>query len=132
MRVKSMKWFGLKTAVLTAAVVSLIGGCAAQSQVQQAVSSVGEHDISLPLREMAAMTRRTRKSEKEVGELDEKGYCGARPVALKKVGAQVHVKDAIVQRSQPTKLATTHGLSFDGVPGVSYKVPDTNGAVGAT
>ncbi len=29
-------------------------------------------------------------------------------------------------------VSTTKGLNFDGVPGVSYKVPDTNGAVGAT
>ena len=132
MRVKSMNWFGLKTAVLTGAVLSLICGSAAQAQVQPAVSSVGQHDISLPLREMAAIIRHSRKSEKEVGELDEKGHSGARPVALKKVGVQVPVKDAVAQRSRPTKLSTIPGLSFDGVPGVSYRVPDTNGAVGAT
>src|SRR5205807_2045158 len=130
MRGKAMRWFGLKTAAV-GGVISLVCG-SAQAQVQQAASPAGHHDLSLPLRQMVAMSHRTRKAEKEAGELDEKGHSGARPLALKKVGVQLPVRDALVQSSLPTKLATTPGLSFDGVPGVSFKVPDTNGAVGAT
>jgi hypothetical protein len=113
-------------------VIGLICGSPAQAQVQQATALGGAHDLSLPLRELVAMNRRTRKAQKDVEELDEKGHSGARPMALKKPGVQVQVTDALVQRSQPTKLATKSGLSFDGVPGVSFKVPDTNGAAGAT
>jgi hypothetical protein len=110
------------------AAISLVCGLTAQAaQVQQAVSPAVKHDVSLPLREMAAMALVTGE-EKGLGELDEESY--AKRLAVKKVGEPV--EDLIVQRSQPKKLVTTPGLSFDGVPGVSYKVPDTNGAVGAT
>jgi len=127
-READMSRLRLKTALVMGAAISLVCGLTAQaSQVQQAVSPAVKHDVSLPLREMAAMALVTGE-EKGLGELDEESY--ARRLAVKKVGEPV--EDLIVQRSQPKKLVTTPGLSFDGVPGVSYKVPDTNGAVGAT
>jgi len=123
--------FNLKTALVLGTAINLVCGFTAHAaQAQQAVLPAGKHDVSLPLREMAAMARDSREAGKEVRELEEQQEYGVRPRAVKKVIGRV--KDAIVQRSQPTKLATTPGLNFDGVPGVSYMVPDTNGAVGAT
>ena len=71
----------LKTALVVGAAISLLCGLTAQAaQVQQAVSPAVKHDVSLPLREMAAMTRITGE-EKELGELDEESY--ARRLAVK-------------------------------------------------
>jgi hypothetical protein len=126
-----MMGFELKTALVLGAAIHLVCGFTAHAaQVQPAVSPAAKHDVSLPLREMAALTRNSREAGKQIGELEEEEHeSGVRRGAVRKASGQM--RGAIVQRSQPVKLATTPGLNFDGVPGVSYKVPDTNGAAGA-
>lgn len=126
-----MTRFVLKTGLFLGAAIHLVCGIRAQAaQLQQALSPASKHDVSLPLREMAAMVRNNREAGKAIRELDEEHEPGVRPGAVRTVSRRM--RDTVVQHSQTTKLATIAGLNFDGVPGVSYKVPDTNGAAGAT
>lgn len=123
---------GLRAAFVVCLAICLVSVCTGQAvPAQHAVSHAVKHDVSLPLRQMAALSRDIRE---EVGEetkdLDEEHETDGRHHAEKR--PHKLVRDAAVRPLASTFVATTSGLNFDGVPGVSYKAADPNGAVGAT
>jgi hypothetical protein len=122
--------FQLRLGFVLCAVPCLVGLAAGADELQHAQSYAVKHDLSLPLRAMVTMSPSSGRQAERTQEFDE----GQEPKAIHRAQKKNHkpVRDAVVQRSIVPHLPTTAGLNFDGVPGVSYMVPDTNGAVGAT
>ena len=119
----------LRLAFVPCAVFCLASHTVCAEELRPTESYAVKHDVSLPLRVMAAMSTDSGKHAERITDFDE----GQESETIHRVqkGFRKPVRDA-VQRSLATQLPTSPGLSFDGVPGVSYMVPDTNGAIGAT
>lgn len=126
-----MSRLSIRWAVLVWMGICVAGASTAQAtEVRRAVAPEVKHDISSPLREMMASSQSVRHEEKAAKEPDEEQESEIRP-GRRHENPRVMI-DPIVQASASTFLLTSPGVNFDGVPGAGYKVPDTEGAVGAT
>jgi hypothetical protein len=105
---------------------SLFSTAAVAQSVQRGaqVTPAAQHDVSLPLREMALTAPKPIPGQVEMRE-----QIGPKHIFSLTPGA-----DPVGQDSFKSELSTTQGLSFDGVNGNQGGAipPDTNGSVGAT
>jgi hypothetical protein len=120
----------LRLVFVLAAGLCLTAPTGRADEIQHAESFAVKHDLSLPLRMMVAMSADTGKQAERLSDFEEGRETRTGHRTQSNPGEAV--SDPLVQSSQPQVLSTIPGISFDGVPGNSYMVPDSNGSIGAT